>query len=164
MIKLLHLVAQTNVLPLKCRQQSWCEPRMYTNELCCRMLLWWLPSLLGIDPSRVKTGRKETGNQQQQRGVLLWHHTKFKVFLGMFSQTTETPGDRNLNYINIIFHWINVNPSMKIIHGRFAFGSFGSCLWVWSQRWVVSPQLMITKQSAPCSPRTHSRARCVLTD
>lgn len=59
MIKLFHMVAQTNVLLLKCRQRSWCELCMYTNELCCCMLLWWLPSLLGIDPSGVKTGRKE---------------------------------------------------------------------------------------------------------
>lgn len=67
MMALYHTVAKTNVLLLKCRQQSWCELCMYTNELCCRMLSWWLPSLLGIDPSRVKAGRKEEGDQQQQQ-------------------------------------------------------------------------------------------------
>lgn len=67
MMALYHMVAKTNVLPLKCRQQSWCELCMYTNELCCRMLSWWLPSLLGIDPSGVKTGRKEEGDQRQQQ-------------------------------------------------------------------------------------------------
>lgn len=69
-----HMVAQTNALPLKCRQQSWCELCMCTNELCCRMLLWWLPSLLGIDPGRVKTGRKErkaTNNSSRTA----WHST-----------------------------------------------------------------------------------------
>lgn len=39
MIKLFHTVTQTNVLPLQCRQQPWCELCMYTNELCCCMLL-----------------------------------------------------------------------------------------------------------------------------
>lgn len=131
MIKLFHMVAQTNVLPLKCRQQSWCELCMCANELCCRMLLWWLPSLLGIDPSRVKTGRKEKGDQQQQqnsvalyRGIT-WSSRSFQrcslKLLWTVIWITSTL---------FFFHWINVNPSMKmgIIHSCFAFGSFGSCL------------------------------------
>lgn len=50
-----HMVTQTNVPPLQCRQQPRCELCMYTNELCCCMLLWWLASPSGIDPGRVKT-------------------------------------------------------------------------------------------------------------
>ena len=105
MIALHHMMAKTNVLLLKCRQGSWGELCMYTNELCCRMLSWWLPSLLDIDPSGVKTGRKEEGDQQQQQqqhGTLPWHRTrKFKVFSEMFSQATEPPVEANLNYISI---------------------------------------------------------------
>lgn len=76
MIKLFHTVAQTNVLLLKCRQRSWCELCMYTNELCCCMLLWWLPSLLGIDPSGVKTGRKEGRRRAtSSSNRTAWHST-----------------------------------------------------------------------------------------
>lgn len=76
MIKLFHMVAQTNVLLLKCRQRSWCELCMYTNELCCCMLLWWLPSLLGIDPSGVKTGRKEGRRRAtSSSNRTAWHST-----------------------------------------------------------------------------------------
>lgn len=166
MIKLFHMVAQTNVLLLKCRQRSWCELCMYTNELCCCMLLWWLPSLLGIDPSGVKTGRKKGRKEgegrpaaaTEQRGTPPSLHTKFKVFSVMF---LENPMDLNLNYINVFFSLF-----LGIIHSCFAIGSFGCCLYVGSQRWVMSWQLMITKQSPGSwvpGPRTWHTAKCVLT-
>lgn len=170
MIALYHMVAKTNVLPLKCRQQSWCELCMYTNELCCRMLSRWLPSLLDIDPSRVKTGRKEEGDQQQQNSMAL--HPGITPGRSRSFQRCS-PMLRSLLWTLIwiastyfFSHWMNVNPSMEmgIIHSCFCSGSFGSCLLAESQRWVMSRQLMITKQSAPCPLRTHSAARCVLTE
>lgn len=70
---LYHIVAKTNVLLLKSRQESWCDLCMYTNELCWRMLSRWLPSFLDIDPSRVKTGRKQEANKQQQQQSCMAH-------------------------------------------------------------------------------------------
>lgn len=40
MIVLYHMMAKTDVLLLNCRQESWGELCMYTNELCCCMLSW----------------------------------------------------------------------------------------------------------------------------
>lgn len=173
MMALYHTVAKTNVLPLKCRQQSWCELCMYTNELCCRMLSWWLPSLLGIDPSRVKTGRKEEGDQQQQQ------QNSVAFYPGITPGSSRSFQRCSLKLWSLLwtliwitstyfffFHWMNANPRMEmgIIHSCFCSGSFGSCSWEGSQRWVMSWQLMITKQSAPCPLRTYSTARCVLTE
>lgn len=160
MIKLFRMVAQTNVLLLKCRQRSWCELCMYTNELCCCMLLWWLPSLLGIDPSGVKTGRKEGRRRAtSSSNRTAWHSTVASHQVqGLFRHVLGKPYgpefELHQRVFLVFFHRINVNPSMKmgIIHSCFAIGSFGCCLYVGSQRWVMSWQLMITKQS-PRSPR-----------
>lgn len=69
MIALYHMMAKTDVLLLKCRQESWGELCMYTNELCCCMLSWWLPSLLDIDPSRVKKREGKRTTKQQQKSM-----------------------------------------------------------------------------------------------
>ncbi|TNN57815.1 hypothetical protein EYF80_031999 [Liparis tanakae] len=67
-MELRHMAAETNALPLKRRQKPWCELRVYTNELCCRMMLRRLASLLEIDRCEVKTGKeRRKGDQQQQQ-------------------------------------------------------------------------------------------------
>jgi len=66
------MVAETNVLPLKRRQKPWRELRMYTNELCCRMLPRRLASLLEIDRCEVKTGKERRKGDQQQRQIVLF--------------------------------------------------------------------------------------------
>lgn len=145
MIALHHMMAKTNALLLKCRQGSWGELCMYTNELRCRMLSWWLPSLLDIDPSRIKTGRKEEGDQQpqQQQQNSMAHYPgvapgKFKVFfLEMFSQATEPPLELHLNYIriHIIFSPLldeyksqNGNGNYSQLFFFFSGSFFGSCM------------------------------------
>lgn len=137
MLALYHIVAQTNVLPLKCRQQSWCELCMYTNELYCRMLSWWLPSLLGIDPSRVKTGRKTGGRRPATTAIYpgitpgssrSFHKYSLKLWSPPWSFIWITS-----TYL-LFFPLLLASDECKsqhgngIIHSWFCSGSFGSCL------------------------------------
>lgn len=109
MIKLFHTVTQTNAPPLQCRQQPRRELCMYTNELCCCMLLWRLASPPGIDPGGVKTGWREKEDERQQAR----HST---VALTPSSRSLQScsrgnPMDTNLNYINMLFFFF-FSPSL----------------------------------------------------
>lgn len=128
MVALYHTVAQTNVLPLKCRQQPWCELCMYTNELCCRMLSWWLPSLLGIDPSRVKTGRKEVRDRQQKHSFQASHRDVQCLFTEVLSNYRASCGPSFELHQHICFLFFFPLDECKSQHGN---GNYSQLFLLW---------------------------------